>query len=162
MAQAEALGVRFSGLGVAAVVSSPVQRAMETASVIAGMVGVGVTVEAGLEEIDFGGWTGMTFAALGGDPLWGAWNSMRGLVRCPGGETMLEVQARAVGALGRLREGYVGGEVVVVSHSDVIKAVLATVLGMSLERLDRLVVGAGTVSRVVVFEGDWRVEGVGV
>ena len=155
-AQARALGERFRGEGVAAVLSSPVQRAMETAGAIAAAVGLGVTVEPGFEEIDFGRWTGMRFSELDGDAEWARWNALRSVARCPGGETMHGAQSRALDALGRSGAGCT----VVVSHSDVIKAVLAGVLGMSLDHLQRLVVGVGSVSTVGMDGGAVWVERV--
>lgn len=150
----EAAGLRARLGPVGHVVSSPVQRARETASVL----GEHVEVEPGVEEIDFGGWTGMRFDALAGDPVWRQWNGLRSLVRCPGGETMAEAQARALGAVGRLRAAWPGGVVAVVSHADVVKAVLAGALGVSLDQLDRLAVGPASISTLVVWEGGMRVE----
>ena len=154
--QAAALAVRLKGSGVGAVLSSPVQRARETAAPIAAALGVATVVEPGLEEIDFGAWSGQRFDALAAAPGWDAWNRARSLAATPGGETMLAVQARAVAALMR----QAGGAVVAVSHSDVIKAVLAFALGMPLDLLHRLEVAPGSRS-VLVLGGDFaRVEAV--
>ena len=160
MAQADALAGRFRGTEIAAVLSSPVQRARETAAPIAEALGLGVLVEAGLDEIDFGEWTGCAFDALDGLPAWENWNRRRGAAGCPGGETMSAAQARAVAAVLRAGAMFAGRAVVMVSHQDVLKAVLAHFLGMSLDDLGRFSLDPASRSVVTLFEGGGRVEGI--
>ena len=157
-AQAAALGERFAQSGVRAVITSPVQRAQETAAPIAAALGLVAQIEPGLEEVDFGAWSGQSFAALARAPGWPAWNAARGLAATPGGETMLAVQARAVAAVMRHAEG--GGVVVAVSHADVIKAVLAHVLGMPLDLLHRMEIAPASRSTVVIGSDFARVDGM--
>ena len=160
MAQAEALAERFGGMPISAVLSSPVQRARETAEPIAGALGLGVVVEAGLDEIDFGAWTGCTFEALAKQPEWDLWNRCRSSVGCPGGETMLAAQARAIAAVLRAGEAFHGQQVVLVSHQDVLKAVLAHLLGMPLDYLARFSLDPASRSVLTLFEDGVRVEGI--
>jgi probable phosphoglycerate mutase len=145
---------------VAAVVSSPVARAMETAAPIGAALGLPVMQDAAFSEIDFGVWSGTRFDTLAGDPAWRAWNLFRGTARVPGGESALDVQARAVGAVGRLAAAWSEGEVVVVSHADVIKAVLGHVLGAPLDLMRRIEIAPGSISRVAVWREDARVLGM--
>ena len=160
VAQAEALALRLGGMAIAAVLSSPVQRARETAAPIARALGREVMVEAGLDEIDFGAWTGCTFEALEGQPAWQEWNRRRGSAGCPGGETMLAAQARAVEAVWRAGEMFADRQVVMVGHQDVLKAVLAYILGVSLDHLERFSLDPASRSVVTLFEDGGRVEGV--
>ncbi len=157
-AQAAAVARTLARSGARAVLSSPVQRARETADPIAAALRLPVQVEAGLEEIDFGAWAGRRFDALAAAPGWQAWNAARALAATPGGETMLAAQARAVAALMRWRPE--GGVVVAVSHSDVIKAVLAFVLGMPLDLLHRLEVAPASRSILTLGDDFARVEAV--
>ncbi len=147
-AEAEALAGALAAAPVTAVWTSPVQRAVETATPIAAVHGLVPTVEPGLEELDCGEWTGQPFAALQG-PAWDAWNRDRAMAAPPGGETMLAVQARAAAVLHRAGDGE--GTVVLVSHQDVIKALLAHVLGMPLDLLHRFDVAPA--SRSIVRAG---------
>ena len=158
LTEATALASRYSGTQVRAVLTSPVQRAQETAGPIAAALGVHPVIEPGLEEVDFGGWAGKAFVALAGEPGWAAWNNARSLAPTPGGENMLAVQSRALSALMRHRED--GGTIVAVSHSDVIKAVLAYVLGMPLDLLHRLEIAPASRSVLVLGESFARVEAV--
>ena len=158
--QAEQLAAGFAGQPVAAVLSSPVQRAVETAARIAGALALGIEIEAGFEELDFGRWTGSRFDTLAHDPAWHAWNRLRSFAGTPGGETMTQAQSRALTALGRCRHRFVDQAIVVVSHADIIKAVLAPALGLPLDRLYRLTIDPASVSTLVLFDEDVRVDGV--
>ncbi len=159
-AQAASLAARFAGQPIAAVVASPVQRAQETAVPVAAALGLAVRTEPGFEEIDFGRWTGCRFAALAADPDWARWNRMRSLACCPGGETMHAAQSRALRAVHELRAEHGAAVLVVVSHADVLKAVLAAALGLSLDLLHRLTLDPASVSTLLVFDADMRVDGV--
>lgn len=158
IAQAEALALHFRAMPIAAVLSSPVQRARETAAPIAAALRLGVTVEPGLDEIDFGDWTGRDFAALDGQPDWDRWNQHRGSAGCPSGETMVAAQTRAVAAVLRAGEVFVGRHVVMVSHQDVLKAVLAHFLGLSLDHLVRFSLDPASRSVLTLFPGGARVD----
>ncbi len=158
--QAHRLAAAFASRPVAAVISSPVQRATETAAPIAGALGLETSIDAGFEEIDFGRWTGARFDELADDPAWHAWNHLRGMARCPGGETMAEAQARALAALAGLRARFADQSIVVVSHADIVKAVLAPALGLPLDRLYRLTVDPSSIATLVLFDQDMRVDAV--
>jgi probable phosphoglycerate mutase len=151
--QAERLAARFAAATVAAIQSSPLERARETAAPIAARLGQDVAINEGLTEIDFGAWSGRAFKDLDGDPAWAAWNGARGFNRPPGGESMLEAQARIVRAMEVLREAHRDGAVVLVSHSDVIKAALLYHLGLGLDAWPRIEVEPASISTLVV--GEW-------
>ena len=138
LAQAAALAEACADLRLAAICSSPMQRCQETAAPIAARHGIEVRIEDGVDEIDFGHWRGHDFETLFKREDIQAYNKARTLAPVPGGELMLHAQARALAALHRLCEAFPDGEVLVVSHADVIKAVLAAVLGMPLDFILRL------------------------
>lgn len=140
--------------------SSPLERAQQTAGPIAAALGQRVVTDDGLNEIDFGAWTGLTFDALQDQPGWQAWNRFRSTAPTPGGETMLGVLARVLATVTRLREAYPDGEVVLVSHQDVLKALLAYSLGMPLDLFHRIELAPGSRSIMVIFEEDLRVDGI--
>jgi len=160
LAQAAALADALAARPVRAVLSSPLQRAQEMAAPIAARHGLPVLTDAGLDEIDFGAWMGKTFDALAADPAWDAWNRCRSLAPTPGGETMAAAQARALAAVARVREAVPDGEAVLVGHSDVLKAVLAHLLGTPLDLLGRIELAPASRSVVVLWDGGGRVDGV--
>lgn len=152
-AQAAALAERLSREPIAAVLSSPVERARETATAIAAAKGLEVEVAAALDEIDFGAWTGLQFAALEGDAAWREWNTRRSVARAPGGETMAAAQLRAWGCVAAVAARFPERTVALVSHADVLKAVVAQVLGLPLDRLLTFDIDPASVTRIVA--GDW-------
>ena len=158
--QAEALGQSFSGRPIQAVHSGPLDRAVTTAQAIGAQTGCEPVVTEALDEVDFGVWTGRTFAELEPEACWRMWNSFRSGSRPPGGEAMLDVQQRAVGLLERLRREHGGGHIVLVSHADVIRAVLVHYLGMPLDLMLRLEVAPGSVSTLLVTDWDAKLIGL--
>ncbi len=160
-AQALRLAGHFSKSSIVAVVSGPLARAQETAVPIAAALGLDVATDAGLDEIDFGAWTGMAFDALQGSVEWQAWNRFRGTAPTPGGETMLEALARALRTLARLCWAYPDGEVVLVSHQDILKSLLMHSLGAPLDLVHRVELAPGSRSVMRVFDdGGVRVDRV--
>ncbi|RZK94807.1 MAG: histidine phosphatase family protein, partial [Methylobacterium sp.] len=153
-AEAAALAGRLAGSGATEILSSPQRRALETAEPIAARLGRPIAVAPELNEIAFGDWTGRSFADLADDPLWRCWNEARATARTPGGESMAEAQGRILGLLERL-----SGTCVLVSHCDVIRAALVTVLGLSLDAYDRIAVDPGSLSLVELWPGGGRLLG---
>ena len=146
--QARTLADALAGLPLAAVYSSPLERAQETAAPLAEGAGVTLRISYGLEELDYGAWTGRTLESLAGEPLWVRYNSERGATRIPGGETMREVVERAAAAVAEMSAAHQQGIAAAVTHGDVIRALLATYLGMGLDHMLRLEVAPGSVSAV--------------
>ena len=158
--QAEALVGRLEGREIHAIYSSPQPRTMQTVAPLAGHRRLKVHVAPAFDEIDFGQWTGLDFGALDGHPQWKHWNEHRGSARTPGGEAFADVQQRAVHAIEQLRTRHPDRTVLVVSHGDVIKAILATALGMSLDLLERFDIAPASISVLDAGEGWVHVKGM--
>jgi broad specificity phosphatase PhoE len=157
LAQAGALAQRLADTPVAAVFSSPLERAQETAAPIAAALGLPVETADGINEIDMGAWTGAAFDALQGDERWHVWNRERAAGRAPDGEAMVSVQDRVMAALEGWRLSYPGAAIVAVSHSDVIKAAICGVLGLSLDRYGAFEIGPASISTLVLWRGGGKV-----
>ena len=143
------LAARFATRApVAAVYSSPLERTRETAAALS----PAVEIRDAFIELDYGHWTGRTVAELEPEEEWRQYNHFRSTRRIPGGESMLDVQARAIGELERLRAQHRDQTIAVVSHADVIRAALVHYLGMSLDHLLRLEIGTASLSVVEVQE----------
>lgn len=140
-AQAAALGERLAAVPLAAVVTSPLERTRETTALILGGRDVPVHLDDRVGECRYGDWTGASLKTLAKDPLWKAVQGHPSAVVFPGdeGESMAGMQARAVEAV-RDWNARLGADAVyaVVSHGDVIKAILADALGMHLDQFQRL------------------------
>lgn len=151
--QAEIVADLLAVEPIAAVYSSPRERAWYTARELADRLGHKVIPADGLDEVDFGAWTGLSFDRLEGDPGWDQWNSARSIARPPGGESMYEAVERAVAAVSKIGEEHRGRTVAAVSHCDIIRGLIAFHLGLPLDNLLRFDVDPGSVSRLAI--GDW-------
>lgn len=156
-AEVDALAERLAGTAVHALYVSPIPRTLETARAIAARVGLEPIEHAALLELDFGHWTGKRLAELEREERWRLFNSFRSGTRIPGGELMLDVQARAVGVLLELRAHHPAEHVMVVTHGDVIRAVLCCLLGMPVDFFARLEISPASLSRVELGERGARV-----
>jgi probable phosphoglycerate mutase len=147
--QAEAAAQRLAAVPrIVAVYSSALERARETAAVIAQARGLTVRVEPGLLECDFGAWTGASLRRLARKREWAVVQRHPSGFRFPGGESFVEMQSRIAGAVQRLVERHPGHAIVAVSHADPIKALLAHVLGTPLDLFQRLVIAPASISAV--------------
>ncbi len=147
--QAEAAAARIAGLGrVAAVYTSPLERARETAAAIAHACGLPTRVEVGLNEVQIGRWTGRSIARIRGTRAWRRVLRHPSGFRFPDGESFPEMQARVVGAVERLCERHAGETLVAVSHGDPIKAVVAHALGVPLDLFNRIVIAPASVTAI--------------
>jgi probable phosphomutase (TIGR03848 family) len=160
-AQASAVGasIAAAALPVVAVVSSPLDRCVQTADRLSVHLGpVDRSVHPGLGECRYGAWTGQPLRGLVADPLWKVVQDRPSEARFPDSvdyesESLSEMQARALQAV-RETDAHVlerhGADSawVAVSHGDVIKAVLAHAAGAHLDDFQRLVVDPGSVSVV--------------
>jgi probable phosphomutase (TIGR03848 family) len=143
-AQAAALAARLAPLGLAAIVSSPLERCRQTADSIAAARNghpVAVTEDARLGECRYGDWTGKPLKELEKDPLWPVVQAHPSAVTFPGaeGESMLDMQHRAVSAV-REWNARLGKDAtyLICSHGDVIKAIVADSLGLHLDQCQRI------------------------
>ncbi len=140
-AAALAIAKRLSRQGVepAAVLSSPLRRARQTAAAVAESTGTELEVREGLIETDFGGWEGLTFTeARERDPeLHGRWLGSAD-VEPPGGESFRAVGERVEAERARIVEEFAGRTVILVSHVTPIKMLLRTALGAGDEVLYRM------------------------
>jgi broad specificity phosphatase PhoE len=148
--QAEEVCDRLRSFHVTCVQSSPRQRTLETAAVIARCRGLCVERFSALDEIDYGCWSGRSFGELERDAEWQRWNRTRAQARPPRGETMSEVQARVISHLGRMHARQQGGSVVLVTHAEVIRCALLYALALPVAEWWRLEIPPGSVTRLEI------------
>lgn len=147
--EAETVARRLGSLpGVAAVYASPMERARETAAPIARARRLALRIERGLNECDFGEWTGKRLAWLTRRPEWRIIQRHPSWFRFPAGESFIEMQTRIVSALARLAQAHRGATVVAVSHGDPIKAAVAHALGTHLDLFQRIVIAPASITAV--------------
>lgn len=130
--QADALADRLASLAIDAVYASDLRRAAETAEPVARRLGLDVTLDRGLREVDVGSWAGLTRDEVAqrfpeGYRRWrefgAGWED---------GETYEQMAARVTAAVRRIAGAHTGGCIVVVSHGGAIRAVHAEACGLDL------------------------------
>jgi probable phosphomutase (TIGR03848 family) len=160
--QVARLGERFADLPVVRVVTSPLERCLETAAPIAAAAGVEVTVDDDLQECAYGAWTGRPLAELGKEPLWATVQDDPEAAEFPpddryAAESLRAMSDRVVAAV-RRHDAQVAestgnsGLWVAVSHGDLLKSVLADATGVGLRGFQRFTADPASVS--VVRYGD--------
>lgn len=159
--QVKAAGQRLAHLPLHALVTSPMERCRQTAEALAaGLAETAPTppvpdieVDEEFAEVDYGAWSGRELASLADEELWRTVQAHPSAARFPEGEAMAAMSHRAVGAVRRHDAALAaqhGPHAVwaVVSHGDIIKAILADALGMHLDQFQRLVVNPASISVV--------------
>ena len=150
--QAETAADRLAGAPLCAIVTSPLQRCRQTAGAVAARHdGIAPRVDGGLTECGYGEWTGRKLTELAKEPLWRTVQQQPSAVRFPGGESMVEMAARAQQVIrdldAEIAEQH-GPDAVwaAVSHGDVIKAIIAGALGMHLDSFQRVLIDPASIS----------------
>lgn len=145
--QAEAAAEHLAEVEFAAIYSSPIDRTRETAEVIAARHDeIEVSVTRGIGEVQYGKWTGRSLKVLARTKLWATIQRWPSAVRFPEGETLREVQTRAVDEIERLREKHEKETICCVSHADTIKLILAHYLGVHIDLFQRIFIGPASIS----------------
>lgn len=135
--QCEAVAQALGGKPVAAVYTSPLERARASAEVIAKPHRLEVQIEAGFREMAFGEWEGRSRDEVARDfpQAYEHWRSAPERLALPGGERLTDVAARVNRALGALIDAHAGELVVLVSHAIVLRLIVLQALGLGPERL---------------------------
>ncbi|GHF40474.1 phosphatase [Streptomyces mashuensis] len=143
-AQAAALPGRLAGVPLAAAVTSPLQRCRETlAPLLAARPGLPLHTDDRVGEVHYGDWSGRKLAELAGEPLWEVVQRHPSAAVFPAGESLRDVQARAVAAVrdwnDRIeREHGPDARYLVCTHGDIVKSVVADALGLHLDHFQRI------------------------
>jgi broad specificity phosphatase PhoE/ribonuclease HI len=148
-AEAEAAGVRAKELGIEVVVASPLRRTRETAELVSAALGLPVTYDDDLVELDFGDLEGLTFhEARAKHPLAARRFLDDVTVAAPGGESIADVSARVARARRRILSQHEGRTVLIVSHVTPIKLLLVAGLGAGDEVVHRVFLDAASLCSV--------------
>lgn len=130
--QAEATAERLKEWHIAATYSSPLKRAMKTAETLAAPLNMQVQPLDGIIDMSFGKWEGLSPQEVKQryGELYRLWMEAPHLVKCPGGESLDEVRARAMAALDTLEQGHGRETIVLVTHRVVCKVMVCALLGL--------------------------------
>jgi len=156
-AQAAKLAERFASVRLTAIYSSPLGRCTQTVEPLAAAKRLRVSPAPDLIEMDTGSWTGRTLPQVRRTKLWRIVQTAPSRFRFPDGEGFVEAQTRAVAAVDRIARKHPRGRVAVASHGDIVRIVLAHLLGTPLDDFQRIVVDTASVSVIVIHRGQRRV-----
>jgi probable phosphomutase (TIGR03848 family) len=145
--QAERLAERLGKLTIAQIQVSPMDRCSETLAPWLAKYGKGVTVtlEPNLIEVDYGKWSGKKLATLSRAKLWRKVQGQPSAVTFPDGESLAQMQVRAMQTV----HGFFVSDqemTIMVSHGDVIKAIVASSMGMHLDDFQRIVIDPASIT----------------
>src|SRR5688500_9765497 len=156
-AQAEAVAERLAPIRLAAVYSSPLERCAQTAEAVAARQNLTVQAVEDLGEVRYGDWTGKPLKVLARTKLWRQLLRAPPQIRFPNGETLGEVQARAVAAVNEIAAKHPRRTIAVCSHADVIRLLLAHYSGTHIDLFQRTAISTASVSAVVLEGGSPRI-----
>ena len=137
-AQVKRLASFLKSRSIRALYSSPVARAIQTAEILASLLQVPLTADRGLTEIKVGEWEGRYWKDLTDEFARQQFYASPEEARPPGGETLSEVQIRAVAAVERARARAEADRLLFVSHADVVRAILAHYLKFDLKTVRQM------------------------
>jgi probable phosphoglycerate mutase len=126
--QALAISAELSETKFAKIYSSPLTRCIQTLEPLITKLKIEIQISEGLIEMEYGDWSGKKLALLARNKLWKTIQARPSLVRFPNGESFLEMQSRSLEAVTKL--AIPGKSVLLCSHGDVIKAIVASFLGL--------------------------------
>jgi probable phosphomutase (TIGR03848 family) len=154
---------RIKGIDFSLIRVSPMERCAQTIEPLLAQLSKGngvkprVEIENDLVEVDYGKWTGKKLAILSRDKAWKTVQNNPSAMYFPGGEGLLDVQARAMRALNNAANTSGRGAKLLVSHGDVIKSIVASVLGAHLDHFQKIVIDPASIT-VLDFNGsDYRI-----
>jgi probable phosphoglycerate mutase len=149
--QATALGKRLAEVPLNAIYSSPLERTVETAqAIVQHHSKLTLQIEAGIGEVRYGKWQGKELKKLAKKKLWYAVQHFPSRVQFPEGESMRGAQIRAVDTIERLRNSHEKELIAVVSHSDVIKMIVAHYMGMHLDMFQRIAIAPASITSIAI------------
>ena len=145
--QAQELAIRLGELKVKELRVSPLQRCIETIDPwVSTKSRIRRIEDHGITEVDYGKWSGRTLRSLSREKLWKIVQENPSRVFFPDGEGMANMQARAIESMHLALASTGTGAVVMVSHGDVIKALVAANLGMRLDDFQRIIIDPASVT----------------
>jgi len=140
----------------AKIYSSPLPRCMQTVEPLATVLKKEIEISPGAIEMEYGDWSGKKLALLSRTKLWKSIQSRPSLVRFPNGESFLEMQDRALQTVKGI--ALPGETVLLCSHGDVIKAIIAGLLGLHLDNFQSLSIDPASISIVQISGDDARIQ----
>jgi probable phosphomutase (TIGR03848 family) len=157
--QAIDLKKRLGDMKFKSISVSPLERCLATIQPWINATGVAhknIDFDEGLSEVDYGSWTGKKLSALSLKKEWRVVQRTPSQMVFPGGEALLAVQRRAKKSLMNSIKKAGNGSVLIVSHGDVIKSLIASALELELDKFQKIVIDPASISVLDYNKGSFR------
>ncbi|HLP74135.1 MAG TPA: histidine phosphatase family protein [Bacteroidales bacterium] len=155
--QARILAEKLADAGIDYFYSSPLERTMETANLIAEKHKQPVSTLDNFLEVNYGEWTNFTVEELRGNPLFDRYNTYRSNTRIPGGEKMEEVQTRTIAGIEKVCLRHPGSAIAIFTHADVIKMAISWYLSVPVDMMHRMEISPASVSIIELYDDSAKV-----
>ena len=156
--QAADLSQRLGSFPVAQLRISPMERCFETIQpwindfLVQRSKDFAPVIDHNISEVDYGVWSGKKLSVLSKNKLWRTVQESPSRMYFPSGEGIAQMQARAMQSVHELADLKMKGAGVIVSHGDVIKAIVASALGIHLDEFQRIVIDPASIT-VIEYSG---------
>jgi len=158
--QAENLKKRLGNLLPNSIRVSPIERCLQTIQPWLSEQGISrkqIHMDNGISEVDYGDWTGKKLSFLALKKQWRVVQKTPSKMIFPRGEALIDVQKRAMKSLMKAIEKSPGGVVLLVSHGDVIKSIVAEALELELDKFQKIVIDPSSISVLDFSKGKFRI-----
>lgn len=152
LAERAELERRFQDVKFDQILSSPIQRCIETITNLT----PSPKIVPEFQEVDYGDWTGKRMSSLSRNKSWQEIHKYPASVRFPNGETLPEVQTRALLGLD-IHVDQKKKNILISTHADVVKVLILHALGTHLNNIDKIQISNASVSVVDIKGRDFRV-----
>lgn len=148
--QAQELVERLKPIELAAIYSSPLDRTLETAQPVAKARGLKINKVPNLGEVKYGDWQGQSLKVLAQKKEWKMVQATPSTFAFPNGESFRELQSRAVAAVEKIVAAHEKDTIVLFSHGDVIKVIVAYYSGIALDNFQRIAISPASISVIAI------------
>lgn len=156
--QAARLGRHMATAPLTDLLASPLERVVETVAPVAKVKKLPIQQAAAFDEIDMGRWTGLSVRTVARERSWKQFRNCSLGASIPGGETLAEAQARAVGEIIRLRAHHPSGVFAIGTHEDIVRLTVCYFIGAPLTVYERITVRTGSITVLTVEPGGATLE----
>ena len=150
--QANSLVSILNSLQIDKVLVSPQERCLQTIKPWLTHVGKRANTDPAFQEMDYGDWSGSKLKDLSKSKDWKEIQKAPSTFKFPNGESFLTAQRRMQRGLNSLSEKYPKGNILIVSHGDIIKMAVASTLDLELDKFQRIIVDPASIT-ITVWQG---------
>jgi probable phosphomutase (TIGR03848 family) len=140
IAQVNKLTSSFENLKIDRIISSPMQRCLETVEGIARSKRKRISIDERLIEMNYGSWSGKKLSKLSRMKEWKVIQTKPSAFRFPQGESFKELEERIESLLKDLSRKYPKETILIITHGDIVKIAASLSVGSGLNNFQKFAV----------------------